>query len=148
MPHFGLMDESALGPIEALLMRSRLHVRCGRRRLREGKVSLGIVTLEDAISSGMQWYLARQEAEEGPNMQEGESAHDDRTMHTLLTRSGVLDGSFDYDSFNGLLEKALADELQSFDYRDTLQSIETLLHQLGILPFDESELPPEDPSTP
>ena len=148
MPHFGLMDESSLGPVEALLMRARLHVRCGRRRLREGKVSLGIVTLEDAISSGMQWYLARQKAEGGPDMQEAESTHDDRTMHTLLTRSGVLDGSFDYDSFNGLLEKALEDELQSFDYRDTLQSIEALLHQLGILPFDESKLPLEDPSTP
>jgi hypothetical protein len=148
MPHFGLMDESSLGPVESLLMRSRLHVRCGKRRLREGKVSLGIVTLEDAVSSGMQWYLARQETEGGPNIQGGESICDERMMYAFLTRSGVLDGSFNYDVFDELVKKALADELQSFDYRDILQSIETLLKQLGIVPFDESKLPPEDPSTP
>jgi hypothetical protein len=148
MPHFGLMDEASLGPVESLLMRSRLHIRCGRRRLREGKVSLGIVTLEDAVSSGMQWYLARRKAEGGPGIQEREGMHDDRSLYALLTRSGVLDGSFDYDTFNGLVEKALEVELQSFDYRDTLGSVERLLQQLGVLPFDESKLPPEDPSTP
>lgn len=36
MPHFGLMDADALGPIEAPLMRARLHIRGGRRRLRQG----------------------------------------------------------------------------------------------------------------
>lgn len=139
MPHFGLMDESSLGPVEALLMRSRLHVRCGRRRLYEGKVSLGIVTLEDAFSCAMQWYYARQEKP---------YAGDDRTLFTQLVRSGTLDGSFDYDAFSSLVEKALADELGAFDYRGTLSSIEALLEQLGVLPFDESTLPPEDPSTP
>jgi len=148
MPHFGLMDEASLGPVDALLMRAKLHVRCGRRRLREGKVSLGIVTLEDAVSCGMQWYLAKQKTENALDIREGENTNDDRTLFSLLTRSGVLDGSFDYDGFNGLVEKALADELNSFDYREMLQGIETLLHQLGVLPFDESELPPEDPSTP
>lgn len=148
MPHFGLMDESSLGPVESLLMRSRLHVRCGKRRLREGKVSLGIVTLEDAVSSGMQWYIARHAGEGGLTVQERESTRDERAMCSLLTRSGVLDGSFNYDVFDELVKKALADELQSFDYGDILQSIETLLEQLGIVPFDESKLPPEDPSTP
>lgn len=139
VPHFGLMDESSLGPVEALLMRSRLHVRCGRRRLREGKVALGVVTLEDAVSCAMQWYYARQEKP---------YAGDDRTLFMQLVRSGALDGSFDYDAFSSLVEKALADELGVFDYRDTLRSIEVLLEQLGVLPFDESTLPPEDPSTP
>jgi len=148
MPHFGLMDESSLGPVDALLMRTKLHVRCGRRRLREGKVSLGIVTLEDAVSCGMQWYFAKQKTEDVLDIRDGENTNDDRTLLTILTRSGVLDGSFDYDAFSGLVEKALADELNSYDYRDILQNIETVLHQLGILPFDESELPPEDPSTP
>lgn len=148
MPHFGLMDESSLGPAEALLMRTKLHVRCGRRRLREGKVSLGIVTLEDAVSCGMQWYVAKQESEGVLDIRQGENTLDDRTLFNLLTRSGVIDGSFDYGEFNVLVEKALADELNSFDYRETLQGIEALLHQLGVLPFDENELPPEDPSTP
>lgn len=148
MPHFGLMDESSLGPVEALLMRTRLHVRGGKRRLHEGKVSLGILTLEDAISCGMQWYLAKQEVEGGLDVKDGENTNDEQTLFNILTRSGVLDGSFDYDAFNSLVEKALADELNSFDYRDTLQGVETLLQQLGILPFDDRELPPEDPSTP
>jgi len=137
------MDESVLGPVESLLMRSRLHVRCGRRRLRQGKVSLGIVTLEDAVSSAMQWYLARQDKENAEK-----AVHDDRTMFRMLVRSGVLDGRFDYDAFGALVEKALSDELESFDYTDVLKDIELLLTRLGVLPFDENMLPPEDPSTP
>jgi hypothetical protein len=58
MPHFGLMDEKALGPVEGPLQRARLHVRGGKRRLRQGKVAAGIVTLYDALNGAMQWYAA------------------------------------------------------------------------------------------
>ena len=36
-PHFRLMDERALPPAEAMLMRSKLHWRCGMRKMEESK---------------------------------------------------------------------------------------------------------------
>src|SRR3989304_5857220 len=58
MPHAGLMDENTLGPVEGPLQRARLHIRGGRRRLRQGKTSAGIVTLYDALLAAMQGYAA------------------------------------------------------------------------------------------
>ena len=57
MPHFRLMDPEALGPEMAALQRARLHVRGGNRRLCHGKVSAGLVTLYDALTSALDWYF-------------------------------------------------------------------------------------------
>ena len=65
----------------------------------------------------------------------------------VLTRSGVLDGSFDYDAFSELTERALHQDLSAFDYQDMLRGVESVMTQLGVMPFDESGLPPEDPKT-
>ena len=106
MPHFGLIDEDALGPVESQLMRAKLHIRCGKRRLREGKISMGILTLYDALNSAMQWYIAIPENRMALKTNEGENLNDDDTVYAVLTRCGILDGSFDYDAFNELVEDA------------------------------------------
>ena len=56
MPHFGLMNEQELGPVAGPLQRARLHLRGGKRRLRQGKISAGIVTLYDALEGAMLSY--------------------------------------------------------------------------------------------
>jgi hypothetical protein len=50
---FRLMNEQELGPVAGLLQRARLHLRGGKRRLRQGKISAGIVTLYDALEGAM-----------------------------------------------------------------------------------------------
>jgi hypothetical protein len=45
-----------------------------------------------------------------------------------------------------LTEQALQQELVGYD-ADLLAGIESVMTQLGVLPFDEASLPPEDPST-
>jgi N-acetylglucosamine-6-phosphate deacetylase len=57
MPHAGLMDTDALGPESAALQRARLHIRGGKRRLRQGKISAGLLTLYDALNAAMEWYI-------------------------------------------------------------------------------------------
>ena len=147
MPHFGLIDEAALGPVESLLMRAKLHIRGGKRRLRQGKLVDGIVTLYDALVSAMQWYTASPERMEGIRVDKDENMNDDKTLYNILTRSGVLDGTFDYEAFDGLVERALYDSISGFDYNETLMSFENVMTQLGVMPFEENELPPEDPLT-
>ena len=146
MPHFGLMDEDALGPVEGTLMRAKLHMRCGRRRLHQSKISMGIITLYDAINSAMQWYIAAPEHMKNINIKEGEDTRDDRTAFEVLRRSGVIE-NFDYSAFDRLVAEALDHELDGFDYQNTLESIETVMTRLGLMPFDENKLLPEDPDT-
>lgn len=147
MPHFGLMNEQELGPVAGPLQRARLHLRGGKRRLRQGKVSAGIVTLYDALEGAMLSYA--ESPDTGPRLQfrSGERIHDSKVLYAVLVRSGVLNGAFDFEAFDQLTEKALYQELVGYDTRDLLVGVESVMTQLGVLPFDEAGLPPEDPST-
>jgi hypothetical protein len=147
MPHFGLMNEEALGPVDGPLQRAMLHIRGGRRRLRQGKISAGIVTFYDALSSAMQWYLALPARRSKLDVVKDEDLLNDRTAYAVLVRSGVLDGRFDFDAFDRLTEHALLNEMPGYDFRAILKGVEAVMEQLGVMPFDEADLPPEDPNT-
>ncbi len=146
MPHFGLIDES-LDPEEYALQRARFHIRGGKRRLRQGKISVGLITLYDAVVSALEWYIASPERRSGLQIAEGDNLKDDKSVFEILKRSGVIDRSFDYDLLNTLVEKSLEQEMPDYDYRDILEYVESLMTCLGVMPFDENELPPEDPYT-
>lgn len=147
MPHFGLMDDKVLGPINGPLMRAKLHVRGGRRRLRQGKISLGILTLYDALNSAMHWYVSVPEHNKKLLIQDNDNLNNDDNVFSVLLRSRVIDHSFDYNALNDIVDMALKKDMSSFDYAEILKGIESVMTQLGVLPFDESELPPEDPNT-
>ena len=147
MPHAGLMDEETLGPVEGPRQRARLHIRGGKRRLRQGKISAGIVTLYDALEAAMRSYVDDLEKRAKLDIKEGENLNDDKISYNVLVRSGVLDGTFDFGAFDRLTEKTLNEEIPWFDYRELLEGIESVLTQLGVMPFDEASLPPEDPKT-
>lgn len=146
MPHFGLMNEDALGPVEGPLQRAKLHIRGGRRRLRQGKISAGIVTLYDALISAMRWYLASPDHRKTLDIRETDDPTDDKNLFEIFERSGVA-GKFDFKAFDMVVEKALNEEMPGYDYRGLWQNIEDFMTRLGVMPFDESKLPPEDPST-
>jgi hypothetical protein len=147
MPHAGLMSEGLLGPVAGPLQRAKLHIRGGKRRLRQGKTAAGIAALYDALDGAMQWYVAAPERRKDLAIEPGTDLNDDRTLYGILIRSGVLDGRFDFDAFDRLTERALHDDLTGFDHRELLQGLEAVMTQLGVMPFDEASLPPEDPST-
>src|SRR6266498_971437 len=109
MPHAGLMDEKTLGPVEGPRQRARLHIRGGRRRLRQGKISAGIVTLYDALLAAMQAYAASP-AGTRLDIRTGEDMNNDKVLYAVLVRSGILDGSFDFEDFDGIAERALGEE--------------------------------------
>jgi hypothetical protein len=147
MPHFGLMNESTLGPVNGPLQRARLHIRGGKRRLRQGKISAGIVTLYDALEGAMRAYIGEPGRLAKLAIGKGEDLNDDKALYGALVRSGVIDGEFDFGAFERLTERALHEEISGYDYREFLAGIESVMAQLGVMPFDESSLPPEDPST-
>lgn len=148
MPHFGLMNtEDSFKSEEGALLRARLHIRAGRRRLRQGKISSGIVTLYDALLFAMDWYIFSSERKQRLLIKEGEDLKNDKTLYALLVRSGVLDGSFDYAAFDKVVESEAMDEMPGYDYKWILEGVESVMTQLGVMPFDEASLPAEDPKT-
>jgi len=147
MPHAGLMDEQRLGPLRGPLQRARLHIRGGKRRLRQGKTSAGIVTLYDALLAAMEWYVNEPAHRDALAITEKDDLRNDANVYAVLVRSGVLDGSFDFASFDRLTDQALQGDLAGYDHREVLAGIEKVMTQLGVMPFDEALLPPEDPKT-
>ena len=147
MPHAGLMDEASLGPAAGPLQRARLHIRGGKRRLAQGKIAAGIVTLYDALDGAMQWYVSSPERLASLRITAGEELNNDKTLFRALQRSGVIDSTFNYEDFDSLVERALREELAGYDYRPLLASLENIMTTLGVMPFDEASLPPEDPAT-
>jgi hypothetical protein len=147
MPHAGLMSEKTLGPVEGPRQRARLHIRGGKRRLRQGKISAGIVTLYDALEAAMQSYADDPETKGKLDIREGEDINDEKVLYAVLVRSSVLDGSFDFEAFDRITEKALNEEMPGYGYHALLSGIESVMIQLGVMPFDETQLPPEDPGT-
>lgn len=147
MPHAGLMDENFLGKEAGPLMRAKLHIRSGKRRLREGKISAGLLTLYDAVLASLDWYIASSERRNLLKIYKNDNMNNERDILAVLTRSGIIDGTFDFEAFDQLIERAIKEELRDYDYSELLYKIESLMAQLGVMPFDEAELPKEDPST-
>jgi hypothetical protein len=147
MPHAGLMDEGALGPEAGLLQRARLHIRGGKRRLRQGKVSAALVTLYDALIAAMEWYFVSPERTNRLVIKNGDNLRDDKVLYTILVRSGALDGKFDYVAFDNLVGDIIYGKVMDYDSESVVRGIESVMVQLGVMPFNEGELPAEDPST-
>jgi len=142
------MDERNLGPREGPFLRARLHIRGGKRRLRQGKIAAGIVTLYDAVLAAMDSYVASLNGQGSVlDTRRDEDIRDEKVLYGALVRSRVLDGRFDFEAFDRLVERALKEEMPGYDYHDLLAGIESVMTQLGVMPFDESLLPPEDPKT-
>lgn len=134
------MVESNMPPIEGPLLRARLHIRGGLRRIRQGKVKEGVVTLGDALSAAMEYCVDLY----GANLSHDER-HDERAAYMALVRTGLISGRFDYDSFQQTVDQALAENTAG--YEPHIEALEALMLELRIMPLDEKALPPEDPET-
>ena len=148
MPHSGLMDtKDSFEKPEGALLRARLHIRGGRRRLRQGKISAGIVTLYDALLFALRWYIASPGRRAALAFRKEDDLLDEKTVFVILKRSNILNVDFDYDSFDALVDKASREEMPGYDYNGILRDFEAFMTSLGVMPFNEAELPPEDPAT-
>lgn len=145
-PHFGLIKEQDLSHEEILLIRARLHWRCGRRRLREEKIPSGIATIYDALLSGMRWLILTEPAYKPDDFSE-ENLENERYVFHVLKKNGVIDSSLDIPEIQDLVDKALMEENITSGKDKFVSMIETFLTRIGVLPYDESKLPPEDPAT-
>ena len=146
MPHFGMMDESRMSKEDAALMRSKLHFRSGRRQLRQNKTAAALATLYDALLAAMRWHILTTDLRKMITTNENEALENDRIVFSILKRAHILDGSFDIDRFQALVDTALMNENGlSAGYDEIMRPLDGIMTRLGVLPFDEGELPPEAP---
>ena len=147
MPHFGLMDESTMPRDAAALLRARLHLRGGRRRLQQAKYSAALAALYDALGSGMRWYILLATEASLRDLKAEIDLRTDRELFSALAQTGILDNPKAFEQVESLLDQLLIGPAPDFDQREVLTLIEQWLTQLGVMPFDEGALPPEDPNT-
>ena len=95
----------------------------------------------------MQYYIGEPGRLAKLVVEKGEDLNSDRALYAVLVRSRVINGKFDFEAFDRLLERALHEEMPGYDYRELLAGLEAVMTQLGVMPFDETLLPPEDPKT-
>jgi hypothetical protein len=143
VPHSGLIDEDALGPEASELMRARLHVRSARVRLADGRIHEGISTLFDALLSSFRWYVISPERAATLKVLDGEDLNDERVVCEVLKRSGVIDGSFDFGRICDTEDQILEHGAEGVDHKEIAGQMEAVMETLGVIPFDEDELPPE-----
>lgn len=147
MPHFGLIDEYKMPPHEAALMRARLHIRSGMRRLRQGMLKEGLFTLYDSLYFGMRFYILSPDNRGRFDDAAGIQRTEEMALYDMLRQAGVVDDSFDFESFFSLMEKLIDGVDVEINSTEALRGYDKIMTQLGVMPFDESALPPEDPKT-
>jgi hypothetical protein len=144
MPHYGLVDATKMTEADAALLRSRLHLRGGKRRLQKGLTAAGIVALYDSILFGMRYYIAKHQ--HCASFVENTDLWDAASLFQALVRAGVFDDAINFNRFSLNVERALWQESLSLDADSLLVEVETMLTKLGVMPFNESVLPGEAPS--
>lgn len=145
MPHYGLMDESKITEADAALLRARLHLRGGKRRLEKGLTAAGIVALYDSVLFGMRYYIARHKG--CASFVESVDLWDAVGLFHTLVRAGVFDDAITFNRFSLNVERVLRQESFSFDAENTLIEAEAILMKLGVMPVNEAALPGESSSS-
>ncbi|MCF8057194.1 MAG: hypothetical protein K9K37_11235 [Desulfocapsa sp.] len=131
---------------DAFLLRAKLHWRCGIRRVKENKTSSGIATIYDAMLSSMRWHILENlRNEAGKDVEE--DVENERFVFFLLRKAGLLPKSFNLSFIEDIVDKALMEEDVESEKDEFVRQAEAVMTKLAVLPFDESALPPEDPST-
>jgi hypothetical protein len=95
----------------------------------------------------MEWYSASPERRNRLVIRNDDNLKDDKVLYKILVRSGVLDGRFDYVAFDTFIGDIIYGKAIEYDYESLVKGIESVMVQLGVMPFNEEELPAEDPST-
>ena len=148
MPHFFLMNESEMQEADALLLRSRLHIRSFWTLMRYRKFAHGICTLHDGFKHALRWFILCH----APTIQvPDEPLRWTPQAYKILAESELVTLDFDINSFESLLNRALQDDFDErnpdFDFAKLWADIELVFEALEILPFDLSSLPDEDEMT-
>ena len=142
MPYYGSMNSTHMTGEEAL-MRSRLHLRGGKRRLQEGLSAAGLAALYDSLLFGMWYYIVIHEQCEEIGITSSDALWDDAALYHNLAKAGSFDDPCAFNRLSLIVERALWQESFSLDAHAVFAEVEKMLTNLGVMPFNDSTLPAE-----
>lgn len=140
------MDEDRMDEADAALMRSKLHIRGGKKLLDHHHIVHAIGTLYDAVEHAMKWYyLCHFPSRDNAIL------YDEDQLFSFLKEQSVFLPPFDFHGYHELMERSLeeefTDELSTFDPDRFWNLTRRVLENLEVIPFDFDELPEEDEQT-
>ncbi len=144
MPHFFLMDEDKLEPMEAAKIRCQLHIRGGLKLFELDKITHGIGTLYDSIFHAMQYYAHKH----GWNLA-NHILRDEESLNSIFQEKSVFPSSFDFLKLKSISELLIEQEIDenSMDKNQVWQELKEILTILGTYPYDDTKLPEDDDNT-
>lgn len=145
MPHFGLLDETKMTAAEAALLRARLHIRSGRRILKEGNSELALSILYDALGHALKYYKIKHNLVVNIKGTDAELHKNELAIARALMQSGVIADLDFIERFCVLINQALDGVVAELNPGDFLANFDAVMIRLGVMPFSEDELPSEEP---
>ena len=144
MPHFFLMDEDKLEPMEAAKIRCQLHIRGGQKLFELNKFTHGIGTLYDAIFSAMRYYAYSNKW----NLA-NEVLYDEESLNAVFNEKSIFPSSFNFLKLKSTSELLIDEEIEegSIDKNQVWRELEEIFTILGVYPFDPTTLPEDDEDT-
>ncbi len=145
MPHFGLIEED-LPPDEKMSLRARLHWRGGEIRSARNENADAIASFYDAFTSAMKRFFISDTLRSCYALPNVYDLEDDEVLFLELKGAGILDESVsmeDYTQIETILESAFMNNVTDGQMLFLHEKLYTILDQLGILPFSDSDLPEE-----
>ena len=122
---------------QSALLSARLNFRDASRFLQEGSLRTGMFALYDSVLFAMYHYVVRHEANVTIDLCDGTGL-----FHRLVL-AGVFEDPSAFDRLSRRIERVLWQRPFSFHAKEALVEVEIMLTKLGVLPFQESTLPPE-----
>lgn len=138
---YKLMDAGKITDARTALIRARLYLRGGKRRLQAGSPAEGIAALYHAVLFGMRYYIARHKSCE--SWVKSIDPWDAAGLFHALARVGLFDDPLTFNRFSLMVERALWQGPLLFDIDATLAEVEMMLTKLGVPPFNEATRPHE-----
>ncbi|MFW9785186.1 MAG: hypothetical protein ACFFFB_23095 [Candidatus Heimdallarchaeota archaeon] len=142
MPHFGFIDKKLPG-IEQCLLRARLNIIKGKKKIKNREFSTGIVELYDGFVFSLYWYFLSDKMLKPLLFNRDGSYKDEEILYQLLLLHGRIDGTFDFGTFLGLTVKAINNELKEFKYETLIKAFDSLMVELQVLPYKKKNLAQE-----
>lgn len=139
MTHLGLIDEK-LPEVDQCLLRARLYIRKGKKRIKKGEISTGIMVLYDAFIFSLYWYFLSDKMLKPLLINGNGTPNDEEHLYLILLSYGRISGTFDYDKFLKLTTKALNNKLNKPECEMIIKEFDSFMEELEVIPYNENNL--------
>ena len=121
MPHFDLLKDRNLDPVNECYFRSAIHLIQAKKLIEDGELQHGIAVLYDSLLNAAKFQLYK----EGKTPQ----GTDEAIMRSVRNH---LPSWFSFETFQKEMEQALDEKIENLDIEERYREISEIIIKLGI----------------